>query len=112
MRLTADYEGDIHLLLTDVVMPNMGGRDLVQRASSLRPGIRALFMSGYTANAIAHRGVLDEGVHFLQKPFSSRPRRQSAGSAGLGLAQWAPAGLAASVSHVEQDSVSSGATPE
>ena len=70
MRLTADYEGDIHLLLTDVVMPNMGGRDLVQRASSLRPGIRALFMSGYTSDAIVHHGVFEPGTAFLGKPFT------------------------------------------
>ncbi|HRD50833.1 MAG: GAF domain-containing protein [Candidatus Competibacter sp.] len=66
------YAGPIHLLLTDVIMPDMNGRDLWQRLSALRPGLKCLFMSGYTANVIAHHGVLDEGVHFLQKPFSNK----------------------------------------
>jgi YesN/AraC family two-component response regulator len=48
----------------------MNGRDLAQKISALYPGIKLLFMSGYTANVIAHHGVLDDGVHFLQKPFS------------------------------------------
>lgn len=64
------YTGDIHLLLTDVVMPAMNGKELSERIQILKPGIKILFMSGYTANAIAHRGMLDEGLHFLQKPFS------------------------------------------
>jgi CheY-like chemotaxis protein len=70
LRLAEEYAGEIHLLMTDVVMPEMNGRDLRKLLSESRPGIRCLFMSGYTANAIAHHGVLDEGVHFLQKPFS------------------------------------------
>ena len=69
IKLAEQYAGDIHLILTDVVMPEMSGRDLQKRLSDLRPGIKCLFMSGYTANVIAHRGILDEGVHFLQKPF-------------------------------------------
>ncbi len=70
LKLAEEYPGEIQLLLTDVVMPQMSGRDLWQRVSVLRPGIKCLYMSGYTANVIAHRGILDEGVHFLQKPFS------------------------------------------
>jgi two-component system cell cycle sensor histidine kinase/response regulator CckA len=70
IQLAEQYAGDIHLLLTDVVMPDMSGHELWQRLSAQRPGLKCLFMSGYTANAIAHRGVLDEGIHFLQKPFS------------------------------------------
>jgi len=69
IKLAEHYAGDIHIVVTDVVMPEMSGRDLMKRLSDLRPGIKCLFMSGYTANVIAHRGILDEGVHFLQKPF-------------------------------------------
>jgi len=61
---------EIHLLITDVVMPEMNGRDLAERLQAIRPGIKHLFMSGYTADVIVHQGVLDEGVHFIQKPFS------------------------------------------
>jgi CheY-like chemotaxis protein len=64
------HAGEIHLLITDVIMPEMNGRDLWQRIEEARPGIHCLFVSGYTADVIAHRGVLDEGVRFLQKPFS------------------------------------------
>ncbi len=58
------------LLITDVVMPGMNGRDLAKQLNVLFPGIKTLFMSGYTANVIAHRGVLEEGVQFIHKPFS------------------------------------------
>ena len=70
LQLAAAHPGVIHLLLTDVIMPDMSGRDLWQRLGALRPDLKCLFMSGYTANVIAHHGVLDDGVHFLQKPFS------------------------------------------
>ncbi|MDP3478591.1 MAG: PocR ligand-binding domain-containing protein [Desulfoprunum sp.] len=70
LRLAEQNSGEIHLLLTDVVMPEMNGRDLARRLLSLYPDLKRLFMSGYTANVIAHHGVLDEGVHFIQKPFS------------------------------------------
>ncbi len=70
MRLAEESAEEIHLLLTDVVMPKMSGRDLWELLSTLRPGIRSVFMSGYTTNVIAHHGVLDAGVHFIQKPFS------------------------------------------
>jgi YesN/AraC family two-component response regulator len=56
--------------MTDVVMPEMSGRDLCVQLEAHRPDLKCLFMSGYTANVIAHQGVLSEGVHFLQKPFS------------------------------------------
>jgi len=64
------YAGEIHLLVTDVVMPAMNGRELEDRIKALKPEIKTLFMSGYTADLIAHRGVLYKEVHFLQKPFS------------------------------------------
>jgi PAS domain S-box-containing protein len=70
LTLCETHEGRIDLLLTDVVMPAMNGKELAARIEPLKPGIRVLFMSGYTADAIAHRGVLDPGVVFLEKPFS------------------------------------------
>ncbi len=70
IRLAQEHAGPIHLLMTDVVMPEMNGRDLARNLTLLYPDIRRLFMSGYTANVIAHHGVLDEDVHFIQKPFS------------------------------------------
>ncbi|MBN1630284.1 MAG: PAS domain S-box protein, partial [Thermoleophilia bacterium] len=68
---TEAHPGPIHLVVTDVVMPEMNGRILAERLAAMKPGLKCLFMSGYTANVIAHRGVLDEGVRFIQKPFST-----------------------------------------
>ncbi len=70
--LAEKHQGDIHLLITDVVMPSMNGKELKERLEKIKPGIKALYMSGYTANIIAHRGVLAEGVQFLQKPFATK----------------------------------------
>jgi PAS domain S-box-containing protein len=70
MQLARDHAGEISLLMTDVVMPEMNGRDLASNLLIEYPHIRRLFMSGYTSDVIAHHGVLDEGVHFIQKPFS------------------------------------------
>jgi DNA-binding NtrC family response regulator len=70
LDLAREYVGTIHLLMTDVVMPEMNGRDLSHQILTLHPDLKHLFMSGYTANVIAHHGVLDEGVNFIQKPFS------------------------------------------
>jgi len=70
IRLAGEHTGHIDLLMTDVVMPEMNGRELAKKITSLYPGIKLLFMSGYTANVIAHQGVLDDGVVFVQKPFS------------------------------------------
>lgn len=72
MRKAQSHPGAIELLVTDVVMPEMNGKDLAERVRAARPKIRCLFVSGYTADIIAHRGVLDEGIRFLQKPFSVR----------------------------------------
>jgi PAS domain S-box-containing protein len=70
MRLAQEHAGEIQLLITDVVMPEMNGRDLSKRLLSLYPQLKRLFTSGYTAGVIAHRGVIEEGVQFLQKPFT------------------------------------------
>jgi signal transduction histidine kinase/ActR/RegA family two-component response regulator len=72
IKQAGEYAGTIDLLMTDVVMPEMNGRDLAERLQVLHPKIKVLFMSGYTADAIARHGVLEEGIHFLQKPFSMR----------------------------------------
>jgi CheY-like chemotaxis protein len=66
----AGEQVEIHLLVTDVVMPRMNGRELARRLRERRPGLKCLFMSGYTASGIARHGVLEEGMHFIQKPFS------------------------------------------
>jgi len=69
-RLAEEHIGAIHLLLTDVIMPKMNGRDLAHQLTTLYPDMKHLFMSGYTSNVIAHQGILDEGVNFIQKPMS------------------------------------------
>ncbi len=69
--LAAEQEpGEIHLLATDVVMPGMNGRELYERLQARQPGLKCLYLSGYTADVISQRGVLPEGVNFLQKPFT------------------------------------------
>jgi two-component system cell cycle sensor histidine kinase/response regulator CckA len=70
------HAGEIHLMLSDVVMPNVSGKELAQRAAALRPRMKVLFMSGYTDDAILHHGVLDAGTAFLQKPFTPRSLAQ------------------------------------
>ncbi|MFA5794479.1 MAG: transporter substrate-binding domain-containing protein [Candidatus Brocadiia bacterium] len=72
IRLAQEHDGGIHLILTDVILPDMNGRDLAGRVKETRPAIKCLFMSGYTADVIAHRGMLFEEVNFIQKPFSQK----------------------------------------
>ena len=69
-RLCREHAGPIHLLLTDVIMPKMGGRELAARLAGSRPGMRVLYMSGYTDDAISRHGVLGPGISFLPKPFT------------------------------------------
>src|SRR2546425_258429 len=71
LELAAGHTGPIHLLVTDVVLPGMSGRDLAARFRSGRPGVKVLYTSGYTDEAIVHHGILDAGIAFLQKPFTS-----------------------------------------
>ncbi len=72
MQIAVAHEGVIHLLLTDVIMPGMNGRELAQRICEIRPNVKVLYMSGYTENVIGHNGMLDAGVRLLQKPFNLR----------------------------------------
>jgi two-component system cell cycle sensor histidine kinase/response regulator CckA len=71
LELARSREGPIHLLITDVVMPDMTGPELAQRVVQVRPGLRMLFLSGYTEGVIADKGLLADGAHFLQKPFTT-----------------------------------------
>jgi len=68
--IARDHAAEIQMLITDVVMPEMNGRDLANLIGDIKPGLKCLFISGYTANVIAHHGILDPGIHFIQKPFS------------------------------------------
>jgi PAS domain S-box-containing protein len=72
IQVAREHQGQVQLLLTDVVMPEMNGRTLAKNLLSISPNMKSLFMSGYTADVIAHQGVLPDGVNFLQKPFSAQ----------------------------------------
>jgi PAS domain S-box-containing protein len=72
VQIAVAHEGMIQLLLTDVIMPGMNGRELAQRISEIRPNVKILYMSGYTENVIGRNGTLDAGVRLLQKPFTLR----------------------------------------
>jgi CheY-like chemotaxis protein len=75
-RLAGSHRGEIHLLLTDVVMPGISGRELAKRLTARHPHLRVLYMSGYTYNVIAEDGTLEEGISFLQKPFTPQALTQ------------------------------------
>ena len=72
LRVAEEFPGTIDLLISDVIMPEMNGRDLSERLLKFYPGLKLLFISGYTAQVIEQRGELNAGVQFLQKPFSSK----------------------------------------
>ena len=71
-RVAREIEGGPDLLLTDVVMPQVSGQELAARLTALRPGLRVLFMSGYSDRAVYRHGVLDPGTAFIEKPFTER----------------------------------------
>ena len=72
LQLAAKHSSEIHLIITDVVMPEMNGRNLANSLKAQHPHLKCLFMSGYTGDVIAQHGVLAEGINFIQKPFSLR----------------------------------------
>jgi len=70
VRLAQGHQGTIHLLLTDVVMPQMGGRQVAERLAEMRRGIKVLYCSGYTDDAVVRYGILATGIAFIQKPYT------------------------------------------
>jgi len=70
--MTHKHGENIHLVITDVIMPEMNDRELIRKLLTICPDIKYIFMSGYTANVIANYGVLEEGANFVQKPFSNK----------------------------------------
>jgi len=71
IEITSAQEPPIQLLLTDVIMPDMNGRDLFTKLSHEHPDLKVIYMSGNTDDVIAHHGLLESGVHFIQKPFTT-----------------------------------------
>jgi two-component system cell cycle sensor histidine kinase/response regulator CckA len=76
LQIATDYSGEIHVILTDVIMPQMSGKEMVAQIEALRPGIKTLYVSGYTNNVIVHHGILDRNISFLQKPFTGEDLAQ------------------------------------
>jgi len=70
LRLSKEHPGTINLILSDVIMPEMNGRDLVDNLHIFCPNLKSIFMSGYTSDVISNHGILEEGVNFIQKPYS------------------------------------------
>jgi CheY-like chemotaxis protein len=71
LRIFQNHEGTIDLLITDVIMPKMNGRELADKLRKIRSDLKVIFTSGYTSNIIVHHGVLDPGVVFLEKPITA-----------------------------------------
>jgi PAS domain S-box-containing protein len=86
MRLAGETSGAIDLLITDVIMPGMNGKELAGRLGAIRRDLRCLFMSGYMADVMASDGVLDKGVHFIQKPFAMQALAEKVREALQGVA--------------------------
>jgi len=88
LQKAASFPGDIHLVISDVIMPDMNGKELYERISEVRKDIKILYMSGYPAEVIGTHGILDSGINFIRKPFSvqefTAKVRQVLGSIGTG----------------------------
>jgi DNA-binding NtrC family response regulator len=95
-RINGQHEGIIHLMITDVVMPGMNGRELAERMRSARPSMKVLYMSGYIKDPLGGNGGLDEDVHFLQKPFTPdallKKVREALGSPAMAIRHENPRG--------------------
>jgi len=127
LRIAEENPSSIDLLMTDIVMPEMNGRDLARKLTAAHPGLRCLFMSGYTANVIAHHNVLEENVNFIQKPFTTKDLSRAirgafeSGPEGAGVAEpqisrggqelQAPGEAAAQAASGPEDSSSRGGNP-